>query len=58
MIGVTEISADQVYYEAMYGEVNGNGSREAADINYAIAIVYDNVGQALVDSLTSYLLGF
>lgn len=58
MIGVTEISADQVYYEVMYGEVNGNGSSEAADINYAIAIVYDNVGQALVDSLTSYLLGF
>lgn len=58
MIGVTELDADQVYYEAMYGEVNGNGSMEAADINYAIAIVYDNVGQALVDSLTSYLLGF
>lgn len=57
MIGVTELDADQVYYEAMYGEVNGNGSMEAADINYAIAIVYDNVGQALVDSLTSYLLG-
>lgn len=57
MIGVTELDADQVYYEAMYGEVNGNGSMEAADINYAIAIVYDIVGQALVDSLTSYLLG-
>lgn len=57
MIGVTEINDDQVYYDPMYGEVNGSGSMEAADINYAIAIIYDNVGQALVDNLTSYLLG-
>lgn len=57
LIGVTEIDDDQVYYDPMYGEVNGNGSMEAADINYAIAIIYDNVGQALVDSLTNYLLG-
>lgn len=57
LIGVTEINDDQVYYDPMYGEVNGNGSMEAADINYAIAIIYDNVGQALVDSLTNYLLG-
>lgn len=57
LIGVTEINDDQVYYETIYGEVNGSGSSEASDINYAIAIVYDNVGQALVDNLTSYLLG-
>lgn len=57
LIGITEISDDPVYYEPIYGEVNGSGSSNAADINYAIAIVYDNVGQALVDSLTSYLLG-
>lgn len=57
LISITEISDDQVYYEPIYGEVNGSGSNAAADINYAIAIVYDNVGQALVDSLTSYLLG-
>lgn len=57
LIGITELNDDQVYYEPIYGEVNGNGSMEAADINYAIAIIYDNVGQALVDSLTSYLLG-
>lgn len=57
LIGITEINDDQVYYEPIYGEVNGSGSSEASDINYAIAIVYDNVGQALVDSLTSYLLG-
>lgn len=58
LIGITELGGDQVYYEVTYGEVNGTGSMEAADINYAIAIIYDNVGQALVDSLTSYLLGF
>ena len=58
LIGITELDDDQVYYEVTYGEVNGTGSMEAADINYAIAIIYDNVGQALVDSLTSYLLGF
>lgn len=57
LIGVTEISDDQVYYEPIYGEVNGNGSMEASDINYAIAVIYDNVDQALVDSLTNYLLG-
>lgn len=57
LIGITEISDDQVYYEPIYGEVNGNGSMEASDINYAIAIIYDNVDQALVDSLTNYLLG-
>lgn len=58
LIAITELDDDQVYYEVTYGEVNGTGSMEAADINYAIAIIYDNVGQALVDSLTSYLLGF
>lgn len=58
LIAITELDDDQVYYEVTYGEVNGTGSMEAPDINYAIAIIYDNVGQALVDSLTSYLLGF
>lgn len=57
LMDVTELNETEVYYEVLYGEVNGTGSDEAADINYAIAIVYDNVGQALVDSLTSYLLG-
>lgn len=57
LIEVSEIDDEKVYYKPIYGEVNGTGSGEAADINYAIAIVYDNVGQALVDSLTSYLLG-
>lgn len=57
LIGVAELNETEVSYEVIYGEVNGTGSDEADDINYAIAIVYDNVGQALVNSLTSYLLG-
>lgn len=38
-------------------EVNGEVSTEQADINYTIAIIYDNVGESMVNSLTSYLLG-
>lgn len=38
-------------------ELNGEVSTEQADINYTIAIIYDNVGESVVNSLTSYLLG-
>lgn len=57
LMEITEISDTQVSYVVTYAEINGMGSYENCDINYAIALVYDNVGQALVDSLTSYLLG-
>lgn len=57
LMEITEISDTQVSYVVTYAEINGMGSYENSDINYAIALVYDNVGQALVDSLTSYLLG-
>lgn len=38
-------------------KLDGEISTEQSDINYVIAIIYDNVGDALVNSLTSYLLG-
>lgn len=38
-------------------KLDGEISTDQSDINYVIAIIYDNVGDALVNSLTSYLLG-
>lgn len=38
-------------------KLDGEISTEQTDINYVIAIIYDNVGESVVNSLTEYLLG-
>lgn len=57
MFEIHILSDEQFEWRIPLCKLDGEISTEQSDINYVIAIIYDNVGDALVNSLTSYLLG-